>query len=88
MPLSNATVAAGSPISRPWVTKDRTGPRQRGDEEWVERLATSYLWKFTDTSNFRENFSVVHGSTNTLSQSSTAITANLAGSFALSLSYT
>ena len=58
------------------------------DEEWVERAAASYLWKFNSTSNFTENLSVVHGSTNTLTQSATAITANLAGSFALSLSYT
>lgn len=65
-----------------------TTPGVPDDQEWVERLAGSYLWKFNNTSNFTENLSVVHGSTNTLIQSATAITANLAGSFALSLSYT
>jgi putative salt-induced outer membrane protein YdiY len=57
-------------------------------EEWVERIAGSYLWKFTNTSNITESLSVVHGSSNTLTQSVTAVTANLADSFALSLSYT
>ncbi|HSN17195.1 MAG TPA: DUF481 domain-containing protein [Gammaproteobacteria bacterium] len=65
-----------------------TTPGVPSDEEWVERGALSYLWKFTDTSNVTENLSVVHGSTNTLIQSVAAVTANLAGSFALSLSYT
>lgn len=65
-----------------------TTPGVPSDVEWVERGALSYLWKLTDTSNLSENLSVVHGSANTLTQSSTAVTANLAGSFALSLSYT
>jgi len=58
------------------------------DEEWVERIAGSYLWKFTNTSNFTESLSVLHGSSNTLTQSVTAVTANLVNSFALSFSYT
>jgi putative salt-induced outer membrane protein len=58
------------------------------DEEWVERLAASYLWKFSDTSNITESLSMVHGSSNTLTQSATAVTANLVNSFALSFSYT
>jgi len=57
-------------------------------EEWVERVAGSYLWKFTDTSNITESLSVVHGASNTLTQSVTAVTANLVNSFALSFSYT
>jgi putative salt-induced outer membrane protein len=57
-------------------------------EEWVERLAGSYLWKFSATSNVTESLSVVHGSSNTLTQSVTAVTANLVNSFALSFSYT
>jgi putative salt-induced outer membrane protein len=57
-------------------------------EEWVERMAASYLWKFTGTSNITETLSVVHGSSNTLTQSVTAVTANLVNSFALSFSYT
>jgi len=58
------------------------------DEEWVERVAGSYLWKFTNTSNFTESLSVLHGASNTLTQSATAVTANLVNSFALSFSYT
>lgn len=57
-------------------------------EEWVERAAGSYLWKFTGTSNLTEALSVVHGSSNTLTQSVTAVTVNLVNSFALSFSYT
>jgi putative salt-induced outer membrane protein len=57
------------------------------NEEWVERLAGSYLWKFTNTSNITESLNVVHGSSNTLTQSVTAVTANLVNSFALSFSY-
>lgn len=57
-------------------------------EEWVERVSGSYLWKFTPTSNITEALSVVRGSSNTLTQSVTAVTANLVNSFALSFSYT
>jgi putative salt-induced outer membrane protein len=57
-------------------------------EEWVERAAGSYFWKLTSTSNITEALSVVHGSSNTLTQSVTAVTANLVNSFALSFSYT
>jgi putative salt-induced outer membrane protein len=57
-------------------------------EEWVERAAGSYLWKFTGTNNLTESLSVVHGSSNTLTQSVTAVTVNLVNSFALSFSYT
>lgn len=38
-------------------------------------------------SNFSENLSVVHGTDSTFTQSVTALTTNLAGDFALSLSY-
>lgn len=58
------------------------------DSELIERLAVNYLWKFTDKSNFSENLSVDHGVSNTFTQSITALTTNLAGNFALSLSYT
>jgi putative salt-induced outer membrane protein len=54
----------------------------------IERLSGSYLWKFADKSNFSQNLSVEHGSDNTYTQSVTALTTNLAGSFALSMSYT
>lgn len=56
--------------------------------EFVERLAASYLWKFSGKSNFSENISVEHGANNTFTQSVTALTTNLKGSFALSVSYT
>lgn len=58
------------------------------DSEFVERLAANYLWKFSEKSNFSENLSVEHGTNNTFTQSITALTTNLAGNFALSLSYT
>lgn len=56
--------------------------------EFVQRLAGSYLWKFTDKSNFSESLSVEHGPDNTFTQSVTALTTNLAGNLALSVSYT
>jgi len=58
------------------------------DNELIERLAANYLWKFTDKSNFSENLSVEHGVSDTFTQSVTALTTNLAGNFALSVSYT
>ncbi len=61
---------------------------QTSDSEPVEQLSGSYLWKFTKTSNFSENLTLIHGASNTYSQSVTALTLNLAGSFALSVSYT
>lgn len=66
-------------------TRYTTGLRE---SEPVERLAASYLWKFSTNSNFTENFSTVHGSSNTLTQSVSTLTANLDNSFALSVSYT
>ncbi len=58
------------------------------ESELVEMLAANYLWKFTEKSNFSENLSVTHGTDNTFTQSVTALTTNLAGDFALSVSYT
>ena len=58
------------------------------DSEPVERLAANYLWKFSGNSNFTENLSIMHGSSNTLTQSVSTLTANLYNSFALSVSYT
>jgi len=57
------------------------------DNGLVEMLAANYLWKFAEKSNFSENLSVVHGTDSTFTQSVTALTTNLAGDFALSLSY-
>lgn len=61
---------------------------QTSEAEPVEQLSGSYLWKFTKTSNFSENLTLIHGASNTYSQSVTALTANLVGSLALSVSYT
>lgn len=54
----------------------------------VERLALNYLWKLGDTSAFSELLSAEHGVDDTYVQSATALTANLFGSFALSVSFT
>src|ERR1700749_859627 len=61
---------------------------QTSDSEPGELVSGSYLWKFTKTSNFSENLTFIHGASNTYSQSVTALTVNLAASFALSVSYT
>jgi putative salt-induced outer membrane protein len=58
------------------------------NSEPVELLSGNYLWKFAKTSNFSENLTFIHGASNTYSQSVSALTVNLAGSFALSVSYT
>lgn len=58
------------------------------DSEPVERFAANYLWKFSGNSNFTENLSILHGASNTLTQSVSTLTANLYNSFALSVSYT
>lgn len=56
--------------------------------EAVELLAGGYLWKFGSNSSFSENLSVEHGSSNTYSQSVTGLTTNIAGAFALAITYT
>lgn len=58
--------------------------------EAVEQLAGSYLYKFgpSNSNSFTENMSVEHGVSNTYSQSVTGLTTNIAGSFALSITYT
>lgn len=61
---------------------------QTRKSEAVELLAGSYLWKFAANSSFSENISVEHGPSNTYSQSVTGLTTNIAGSFALAITYT
>lgn len=56
--------------------------------EAVELLAGNYLWKLGANSSFSENMSVEHGVNNTYSQSVTALTTNISGSFALAITYT
>lgn len=58
------------------------------ETEFIEHLSAGYLWKFTDKSNFSETLTLDHGAFNTYLQSVTALTTNLAGNFALSVSYT
>ncbi len=55
--------------------------------EAVELLSGAYLWKFAKNSSFSENVSVEHGVSDT-SQSVTGLTTNIAGSFALAITYT
>ncbi|MDE2235509.1 MAG: DUF481 domain-containing protein [Gammaproteobacteria bacterium] len=57
-------------------------------DDFVQRLAFNYLWQFAEKSNLSENLSVINGTDNTFTQSVSALTTNLAGSFALSVSYT
>lgn len=59
-----------------------------GKSRFIERIAINYLWKFTDKSNFSQTLGVEYGTDNTYMQSVTALTTNLAGNFALSVSYT
>lgn len=54
----------------------------------IERLGVNYLYRFDTKSNFNENLTVEHGKDNNFTQSVTALTTNLAGDFALSVSYT
>ena len=61
---------------------------QTRKSEAVELLSGSYLWKFAPNSSFSENISVEHGPSNTYSQSVTGLTTNIAGSFALAITYT
>lgn len=56
--------------------------------DFVQRVALNYLWQFAEKSNFSESLSVINGTDNTFTQSVTALTTNLAGNFALSVSYT
>lgn len=56
--------------------------------EAIVQLAGSYVWDFSDHANFSQQIKVENGSENTFSESITAVTANLAGNLALSMSYT
>jgi putative salt-induced outer membrane protein len=56
--------------------------------EAIVQLAGAYLWDFSDNANFSQQIKVEDGSDNTFSESITAVTANLTGDLALSVSYT
>lgn len=60
-----------------------------GDQrEGIVQLAGSYVWSFDENAHFSQQFRVDHGSQNTFSESISAVTANLTGELALSVSYT
>lgn len=82
LPTQQVDIEVGAGARQTHFTDDSS------ETEFIERLAASYLWKFTDKSNFSEAVSLDHGAFNTYLQSVTSLTTNLAGNFALSLSYT
>jgi putative salt-induced outer membrane protein len=56
--------------------------------EPIVQLAGAYRWDFSDNANFSQQIKVEDGSDNTYSENVTALTANLSGGLALSISYT
>lgn len=57
-------------------------------DEPIVQLAGAYLWDFSDNASFTQQIKVEDGDENTFSESITAVTANLTGDLALSVSYT
>jgi putative salt-induced outer membrane protein len=66
-------------------TRVTDGTRQH---EPIVQLAGGYLWDFSDNANFSQHIKVEDGPDNIYSESVTAVTANLSGDLALSVSYT
>jgi len=58
------------------------------EDEPIVQLAGAYLWAFSDNASFTQQLKVEDGDKNTFSESITAVTANLSGDLALSVSYT
>jgi putative salt-induced outer membrane protein len=58
------------------------------ENETIFRGGLYYKWKLTDTATFRQDLTTESGSTNTYSESVTAISAKLLGDLALVASYT
>lgn len=56
--------------------------------EGIVQVAGGYVWNFDENAHFSQQLRVDHGSENTFSESITAVTANLTGEMALSISYT
>lgn len=56
--------------------------------EPIVQFAGGYMWNFSDNANFSQQVKVEDGDQNTFSESITAVTANLTGDLALSISYT
>ena len=66
-------------------TRQIDGTDQR---EGIVQLAGGYVWRFEENASFSQQLRIDRGSENTFSESITALTANLTGELALSLSYT
>ena len=57
------------------------------EDEGIVQVAGGYAWKFSENARFSQQARIEDGSSNTYSESITAVTANLTGDLALSISY-
>lgn len=78
--LLDAQIGVGARQAR-----EQAGPTQR---EGIVASRIQYDWKINPTTVFTERISVEGGPSNTYAESVTAVTANLRGALALSVSYT
>jgi len=60
----------------------------REENETIYTVGGYYRWQFSETAQFRQDLKVESGSTNTYSESVTAVSAKLMGNLALVASYT
>lgn len=58
------------------------------EDEGIVQFTGAYTWEFSKHANFSQRLRIEDGSTNTFTESTTALTANLTGDLALSLSFT
>ena len=61
---------------------------EKDDKEVIGRLFSKYSWQFSPNARFVQEIGVESGSDNTTSRSVTALKTDIAGGFALKLSYT
>lgn len=61
---------------------------EKDDKELIARLYSKYSWQFSPNARFVQEIGVESGSDNTTSRSVTALKTDIAGGFALKLSYT
>lgn len=61
---------------------------EKDDKELIGRLYSKYSWQFSPNARFVQEIGVESGSDNTTSRSVTALKTDIAGGFALKLSYT
>ena len=76
----NAEIGAGARQS-----KDQVGLK---DDETIFFGGLDYVWKFSDTSNFSQEFTLEAGSENTFFESKSSVSAQLIGALSLVASYT